>query len=170
MEYQSKYIEQFTSLHTAKKLGLPAPHKAVLLLSVIDLVERGVITSNRIELTEQLEQTFEQVWKRYVGVSVVFQPKVATPFWHMQGEPFWCLYLNNGRELESITSPYSVKRLRENTYAIIDADLFQLMRNENERAKLRVVLISTYLQCHIPSVDRTLTILAVLNTLFNIAA
>lgn len=166
----TKYIDQLTSLHTAKKLGLPAPHKAVLLLSVIDLVERGVITTNRIELTEQLEHTFEQVWKRYVGVSIVFQPKVATPFWHMQGEPFWNLYLNNGKELDSITSPYSIKRLRENTYAIIDADLLQLMRDETERVKLRVVLISTYLHRQISAIDKTLVAIALMNTLFNIAA
>lgn len=170
MGESSKYIDQFSDLHTAKKLGMPAPHKAVLLLSIIDLIERGCVTSNRIELTEQLEQTFGHVWKRYVGTSIVFQPKVATPFWHMQGEPFWNLYLNNDKELDSITNPYSVKRLRESTHAIIDADLFRLMQDENERAKLRVVLISTYLQHQIPSVDKTLAIVVMLNTLFNIAA
>lgn len=35
------YVECFSSLHTMKKCGKPAPHKALLLLSVIDLVERG---------------------------------------------------------------------------------------------------------------------------------
>lgn len=170
MEYPSKYIELFSNLHTAKKLGMPAPHKAVLLLSIIDLVERGCITNTRIELTEQLEQTFGRIWKRYVGASIVFQPKVATPFWHMQGEPFWNLYLNNGKELDSITSPYSVKRLRESTYAIIDAALLRLMQDENERAKLRVVLISIYLQRQMPSADKALAILEMLNTLFSIAA
>ena len=52
------YSKYFSNLRTAKKLGLPAPHKAVLLLSVMELVETGVIIGNRIELSERLEKTF----------------------------------------------------------------------------------------------------------------
>lgn len=35
------YIEYFTLLRTNTQKGVNAPHKAVLLLSVIDLVEYG---------------------------------------------------------------------------------------------------------------------------------
>jgi putative restriction endonuclease len=140
------YKEQFSNLNTARKLGIPAPHKAILLLSVMEQIENKQITNNRILLTESLEQTFLKLWKRYVGLSVIYQAKVATPFWHLQNEPFWRLYLNNGQDLKTITSPYSIKRLRENTYAKIDQELFQLMLNDDCRAALRVILISSYLQ------------------------
>lgn len=170
MNNLDKYSECFANLRTAKKLGLPAPHKAVLLLSVMELVEAGVITGNRIELSECLEKTFLKHWKRYVGTSVVFQAKVATPFWHLQNEPFWNLYLNNGKDLSTVTSPYSVSRLRENTHAIIDQELFELMRDEDSRARLRVLLISQYLQDqHIP-LDKSLSVLAIIGTLLNFAA
>ena len=170
MNNLDKYSECFANLRTAKKLGLPAPHKAVLLLSVMELVEAGVITGNRIELSECLEKTFLKLWKRYVGTSVVFQAKVATPFWHLQNEPFWNLYLNNGKDLSTVTSPYSVSRLRENTHAIIDQELFELMRDEDSRARLRVLLISQYLQDqHIP-LDKSLSVLAIIGTLLNFAA
>lgn len=46
MPYIDKYTEYFSFLHTNKQKGMPAPHKAVLLLSVIDMVEVGVIKSN----------------------------------------------------------------------------------------------------------------------------
>lgn len=46
------YIDCFSLLNTMKKCGKPAPHKALLLLSVIDLVERGIITDCRIPLSE----------------------------------------------------------------------------------------------------------------------
>ena len=164
------YSKYFSNLRTAKKLGLPAPHKAVLLLSVMELVETGVIIGNRIELSERLEKTFLKLWKRYVGTSVVFQAKVATPFWHLQNEPFWNLYLNNGKDQSTVTSPYSVSRLRENTHAIIDQELFELMRDEDSRARLRVPLISQYLQDqHIP-LDKSLSVLAIIGTLLNFAA
>ena len=141
-----RYRDYFANLNTAKKLGRPAPHKAILVLSVMELIESGHITNNRIELTETLETTFLKLWKRYVGNSVIFQPKVATPFWHLQHEPFWNLYLNDGKELNTITSPYSIKRLREHTHAIIDNELYELINNEDSRAALRVTLIGTYLQ------------------------
>ncbi len=170
MSNLNKYSEYFPNLRTAKKLRLPAPHKAVLLLSVMELVEADVITGNRIELSERLQKTFLKLWKRYVGTSVVFQTKVATPFWHLQSEPFWNLYLNNGKDLSTVTSPYSVSRLRENTHAIIDQELFELMRDEDSRARLRVFLISHYLQDqHIP-LDKSLSVLAIIGTLLNFAA
>ena len=58
------YKEHFSSLNTARKLGRPAPHKAILLLSVMELIENGRINGNRIELTEILEETFLKLWKR----------------------------------------------------------------------------------------------------------
>ena len=36
------YKDCFSSLNTMKKCGKLAPHKALLLLSIIDLIERGV--------------------------------------------------------------------------------------------------------------------------------
>ena len=164
----TKYIAQFRSLNTNKRAGIDAPHKPILLLAILDLVESGAIGSARIELSEQLESAFLHNWKRYVGSSLLFQPKVATPFWHMQNEPFYQLYTNDGKELAG--SPYSVKKLRENTYAILDKDLFELMKDENSRAQLRVVLVSTYFQNQHITPDVLLSVLALLGTMISLAA
>ena len=167
-EKLKEYIAHFKRLNTNKRAGVEAPHKPILLLAIMDLVESGVINGTRIELTEQLERAFLLNWKRYVGSSLLFQPKVATPFWHMQNEPFFRLYMNDGKEFSG--SPYSVKKLRENTYAIMDKDLFDLMKDENCRAHLRVVLVSTYLQNQHITPDVMMSVLALLGTLFHIAA
>ena len=164
----TKYIAQFQGLNTNKRAGIDAPHKPILLLAIMDLVESGAIESTRIELTEQLERVFLHNWKRYVGSSLLFQPKVATPFWHMQNEPFYKLYTNDGKELAG--SPYSVKKLRENTYAILDIDLFELMKDENSRAQLRVVLVSTYFQNQHITPDVMMSVLALLGAIINLAA
>ncbi len=161
------YTEHFSNLNTARKLGTPAPHKAILLLSVMEQIENNQINNNRIILTESLERTFLKLWKRYVGVSVIYQAKVATPFWHLQNEPFWRLYLNNGQDLKTITSPYSIKRLRESTYAIMDQELFHLMKNEDSRAALRVTLISKYLQAQH---NGNIPLFSIISTLFFLAA
>ena len=166
----NSFVTAFSSLHTAKIAGKQAPHKAVLLLSIMDLVEAGIITSPRLVLSEPLVGTFARVWKRYVGSSILFQPKVATPFWHLQNEPFYRLYMNNGQLINGGTGRYSIKWLRENTYATIDNDLFALMKDENSRAQLRVVLVSTYFKNQHITPDVMMSVLALLGTFVNLAA
>ena len=139
------YINCFSSLHTTKKLGKPAPHKALLLLSVIDLVERGIITDCRVPLSDELIRQFKSNTARLLGESVIFQPKIGYPFFHMRSEPFWELISPTGGRVEEIGN-YSMSNLRKQiAYARIDNELFELLKNPNVRAKLRVVLISTYL-------------------------
>ena len=86
-----KYTKLFSTLHTAKVKGQKAPHKAILLLTIIDLVEKGIITSSHIELSEELVESFNETWKRYLGLSTIFTPDIAKPFFHMQHESFWKL-------------------------------------------------------------------------------
>ena len=47
------YIDAFSHLHTAVVKGHKAPHKAVLLLAVIDMVEEERIVNNHIHLSEE---------------------------------------------------------------------------------------------------------------------
>ena len=144
------YINYFSSLHTNTQKGVKAPHKAIMLLSVIDLVEYGAVTSNHIELSERLEQQFQHNWSRYVGASEVFQPRVGTPFWHLHYEPFWKLVPYEGGDdaiamwLQS--NPYAPGTTRKHIrYAEIDNELFESLQNETVRAKLRIILIKNYL-------------------------
>lgn len=164
------YITLFSSLHTAKIAGKQAPHKAVLLLSIMDLVEVGILASPRIELSEALEGTFARVWKHYIGTSIIFTPKVATPFWHLQNEPFYRLYKNNGHLINGGTGRYSIPWLRENTYAMLDDKLFHLMQDENARAELRVTLVSTYLKDLHSGTDSVLSVLTLIGLILNLAA
>lgn len=153
-----RYYEHcFSSLHTAMKLGKPAPHKALLLLSVIDLVESGVIVDNHIELSDILIKTFNANAKKFYANSPIFKPEVTKPFYHMQHESFWrlmdsCSYSATSMAAEQVAEygkrrpSYSVKKMREQyRYAEIDTELFKLLKNEDARARLRVLLISTYL-------------------------
>ncbi len=121
----SEYLSSFLSLNTNKRLGQVAPHKAVMLLSVIDLVESGMIAASTFSLTEPLEKKFLQNWKRYVGTSILFKPTVATPFWHMQHEPFWKLHRNDGLPMDEISATPSISKVRQcGMTATIDKDLF----------------------------------------------
>lgn len=139
------YKDCFSSLHTMKKAGKQAPHKALLLLSVIDLVERGIITDNHITLNEELIKHFKLNTKRLLGDSIIFHPTVNYPYYHLHSEPFWKLVSKPNSNIGGITN-YSLTNLRKNiAYAQIDDELFNLLKDQSVRAKLRVVLIATYL-------------------------
>jgi putative restriction endonuclease len=56
------YLYQFAQLRIDRSHGRPAPHKPILLLSIIELIERGIITSNEIELTPEIVSTFLNYW------------------------------------------------------------------------------------------------------------
>ena len=129
----------------------------MLLLSIIDLVERGVVTSHRIELSDALIRMFKSNANRMIGHSVIFRLNIGQPFYHMQFEPFWQLRPKRVEMHPAVAAetrgdygpkkvPYSIKGLRENyECAIIDKELFDLLQNEDVRAKLRTALISQYL-------------------------
>ena len=141
-----KYKKQFENLNTAKKGDRMAPHKAVLLLAIMELVDEGVITTEKIELTEDLCIRFLGIWYENIGRNPLYKPNIDKPFWHMQNEPFYHLKMKDDSDLASIGNPYSERKLRENTYAVIDKELFELMRNEATCGMLRISLTKTYLQ------------------------
>lgn len=157
------YIEVFTHLHTAKVKGHKAPHKAILLLSIIDLIESEVIRYPQIELTDELIDKFNCIWKRYLGESSIFTPDITKPYFHMQHEPFWKLvekydidamlvaedepWSKGKQEKKNLPSgSYTIKSMRNAfEFAEIDGTLFQLLQNADARAMLRIVLINEYL-------------------------
>ena len=138
----NKYLHQFSNLHCNKLKGEIAPHKPIMLLSVMDLIEAGFITSNRIEFSEMLEERFKSNWKRYVKTDSVFKSNAGTPFWHLNYEPFWRLVPFCGGE-ETLaqlkkSNPYSSGTIRKNIrYAEIDIELFELMKDVVGRKELK---------------------------------
>ena len=72
------YKDCFSSLNTMKKCGKPAPHKALLLLSIIDLIERGVITDCRVPLSDDLMRQFKRNTSAQLGENKLFQFEAST--------------------------------------------------------------------------------------------
>lgn len=145
----NEYLDQLSSLRTAAVVGLKAPHKAVLILSIIELIEYRVIDNNHIVLSESLERAFIRNWMRYVGDSILFKPIIGMPFWHLQSEPFWKLVSHSGTVVtkENMSgAKYSVGNLRKNVaHAEIDEELFELLQSEDVRTKVKALLITKYL-------------------------
>lgn len=138
LQYYCKLLQK---LHTAVISGQKAPHKAILLLSVIELIEEKTISSPCITLSDELIVRFNSNWKSYVH-SDKFSPTITTPFWHLQNESFWRLNTYDGSELKKT---YSEKYLRECTFAIIDINLFELLSEHDNSSVFKDVIQKTYL-------------------------
>jgi putative restriction endonuclease len=59
----SSYPHKIERLRVNRTHELPASHKPLLLLTVLDLIERGEIGDNRIEVSPLLVETYLNYWK-----------------------------------------------------------------------------------------------------------
>ena len=138
------YISCFKKLKRAPNLG-GAPHKPILLLSVIDCFDAGYINSEKIYITAELMAYFKSNWNFYVMTKHTMN--FTLPFFHMSREPFWTLVEKRGYDIE-LTSKNSIKSFnalyRTTEYAEIDKELAILFMNTEARYILKEALLELY--------------------------
>ena len=138
-----KYVQKMKRLRVDRAHGV-APHKPLLLLTVIELIERGQIQKNKIPLSPDLAETFMRYWSKVTDR----RPNIALPFFHLKSDGFWHLHPNAGYEKAlSVTDRITaVSRLREViAYASLDDDFFVLLTDTGDREIIRQTLIHVYL-------------------------
>ena len=85
------FLEIASNLNRNKFKGCIAPHKAVMIMAIMELVVSGHISSNVIHLDKELKDKFKEVWQRVVPVGSPFKCEYRNPFTYMDSEPFWDL-------------------------------------------------------------------------------
>ncbi len=141
------WLDRLYNLRRDKTGSHERPHKPTLLLSIIDLLDRGVIVRNEVPLSEELVAMF----KRYFAVvrKQNDQPTIQNPFFHLCGDKFWKLVPAAGdspiyREGATSGAP-SVAELRRRTAGgEFDAGFWTLLSNPIARHQLREALIARY--------------------------
>lgn len=139
------YLNKFKKLRQGVTQYGPAPHKAVLLLSLIRAIELEYITNNQILVSPMLVSLFKTTWNSLVQTKHVIT--FALPFFHLKSEGFWHLEIRPGFEnwLKATKSLSSFNQLRIAVeYAYLDGELFMLLMNSHSRNKLKEVLLETY--------------------------
>ena len=120
-----------------------APHKPLLLLAVIELIEQGQICENRIYFSPALAETVMKYWVEVTDRKF----NIAMPFFHLKSDGFWHLHPNPGQKkvLEGARQIRSISGVQEViAYASLDDDLFVLLTDTGNREIIRQTLISTY--------------------------
>ena len=152
------YSKAFSRLRVNRSKGL-APHKPILLLSVIELIGQGKIRQNQIPLSPELIASFLKYWSQ-LGTEA-YRPDIALPFFHMKSEGFWHLRAKPG--FEAITS----SRIRLRTiaalhdaiqHAFLDEELCSLLQNPSTRSALVNVLAMKWFPHRKGDIERMLEI------------
>lgn len=146
----AKYIDQFSNLNVHVSFGKYAPHKPVMLLTIISLIDSGEIWQNAIRPTDKLRTIFEAFWMNHVHDNTNYDIAPWTPFWHLKNEPFWHFKPKvAGFDVDSLAAPgktATIGSIRDNIeYAYLDQDLFELLQDKGIRNVLRLQIIDMYL-------------------------
>lgn len=141
------YTYAFSNLNPGGgKIKEKAPHKPILLLSVIQAYERKVLITNQIPISPELTGIFKSVWNLLVHTDHTLG--FALPFFHLKNEKgnWWKLVANPGCELWVQTgklNTFSSLSIAV-AYAQIDPKLAELLKDETTRTVLRNVLLDIY--------------------------
>lgn len=87
------YQREFGTLQIDRTHGEPAPSKPILLLAVIDLIEQGAITQNKICPSPLLVETFF----KELAFGRSENPRIQCPFRYLKSERFWHLEIKVGQ-------------------------------------------------------------------------
>ncbi len=138
------YIDLLAHMSVNKNKSKTAPHKAILLLTIIDMIEEGEIISPFIPISESLQDNFKRIWSAHVSGRSGYEDRIAYPFFHLSSSPFWELVKTSSYQGQTEYS--SIRALvRDFSGAFIDDELFYLMKNPVTRAELKSILQTVYL-------------------------
>ena len=126
-------LQKLATLRIDCARGNPAPHKPLLLLVIMEMVEKGEILSREVRLSPDLAFRFSIFW------SVVAQrrkqrPEVRLPFYHLGSSGMWEPLTANG-------DPSPDKSLT--TMIRFDPTFFECVADQRFRDRARRVLIET---------------------------
>ena len=111
------------------------PHKLIMLLSIIDQADAGLIKENKFFLSQPLISSFERYFRQVSDRDDWCQP--GPPFFHLRSTSFWKHQLIAGREqayAKLSTSGGGLKRIQDNIeYAYLSESAYLVLTNVNAR-------------------------------------
>lgn len=130
---ENYWLHKLATLRIDRARGNPAPHKPLLLLVIMEMAEKGEITSREIPLSPDLAFRFSVFW------SVVAQrrkqpPEVRLPFHHLGSSGMW-------QPLMADRKPSPDKKLT--TMIRHDPSFYDYLSDQRFRDRARRVLIET---------------------------
>ena len=118
------------------------PHKFILLLVVLDLIQEKIIKTNKIVYDDVVKDRFTKYIKQYGHEGDRNRP--YTPFFHLRSSGFWHLKAKPAREeiLKSLTSVGGPNELIENVeYAYLSDSIYGFFTDKVASKKIKEEII-----------------------------
>src|SRR3984957_10723641 len=146
MSDHSKFIHALTHLRRAPTKFGTAPHKPVLLITLLELMDSGYASDNRFYPDTELVGVFQENWRLLVDTAN--QPDFTQPFYYMQSEKvsgigFWELVAMPGCQINAHIKSIN-KLISVVNYGRFSDELFLYLSGAANRAYVRRLLIETY--------------------------
>jgi predicted restriction endonuclease len=143
-----KYIYKFNNLNRGSTPFGKAPHKPILLITLLELVDKGYILNNRVYVDPELVGTFQENWR--LLVNTLHQPDFTQPFYYIQSEkvngtPLWRLIPKPGCQINSLIKSVNTL-ISVLDYGCFSPDLFQFLNDPINRSLILMNLLNTYFQ------------------------
>lgn len=140
-EVLDKDLGRIFAMKCSNRDGYKAPHKAIYLISIIDSIELGYITSRRFQVTPFILQRFEDNWRKYVYLKC-FSPFIWNPIFYMEDDIIRKVWKSGQKEAQ----PSSLKRCEAVfEYLEIASDLWRAVQDSATAQKIKERLIGTYI-------------------------
>lgn len=139
-----KYIKAFEKLRVDRTHGL-APHKPILLLSVLQSYRNGLSRDQRVYITPELVSLFKSNWSLLVRSN--HECRISYPFYYLKSSNFWSLvpkssFFNIDKLGSAVRSFNALNEAVE--CALLNTDLTQLMLDQRSNEMLEHVLLEKY--------------------------
>lgn len=139
------YLEKFANLRTGINRGHAKPHKPVMMLAILSMIENRKITSNRINYSPQLLELFNRFFDIVKSEQDVSNPLL--PFFYLRGDGFFHHrpFKEENLSYKGLSDPGSIKKFtRIVECAYLNEDLWDYLQDQTALITLRDVLIHTY--------------------------
>lgn len=149
LEEKTRRLEgEILAIRRGVHKGRAKPHKPLMLLAVIDLLNRRYISENRIPFDDRLKDRFSSLFAAVQREGDWCQP--AEPFFHLRTSGFWFHKPRQGRERaysELRTSGGGSRRILDNIeYAFFDPDSYALLMCPDIRRQLSQMILLNFFE------------------------
>jgi hypothetical protein len=90
-EYLKVFLKQLSSMSTFVRKGAISPHKAILIMAIIQAIDSKQINHKNIRLDDTLTGIFNKLWEEYVPSDTPFVMDICETFINLSLEPFYHL-------------------------------------------------------------------------------
>ena len=134
---ESRWLLRLTNLKLGKgPTGKPAPHKPIMLLCLLDLIDSGELTGPLVAFDVHLTQRFRDYWS-LVAARQPSAPDMALPFHHLSSDGVWRTLTADGAP----SAARATTRLCE-----VVPELWAELQDAGFRLAVRKALIMRYLE------------------------